>query len=62
MKGPESGLDRLDSTLFVLIFLSRIEDRPLARLRANGAVLDKNIDTNNQHPAIKAAMRSAEFL
>src|SRR5579862_6452333 len=31
----ESGLDRLDGTVFVLMILSRIVDRPLARLRAS---------------------------
>src|SRR5580704_11856343 len=34
-EGPESGLDRMDSTLFALMILSRIVDRPLARLRAS---------------------------
>src|SRR5580704_10267049 len=33
-EGPESGLDRLDSTLFVLMFLSRIEDRRRRRRRS----------------------------
>src|SRR5580704_13080776 len=51
MKGPESGLDRLDSTVFALASLSRIEDRPLARLRADGAVLDKLANANNQRPS-----------
>jgi hypothetical protein len=58
--GPESGLDRLDSTLFVLMVLSRIIDRPISAFTrvfdalwaaALRAVLDKTINTNNQHPS-----------
>jgi hypothetical protein len=50
----------LDGTLFALMILSRIEDRPLARLRASltrygrqrfRAVLDKIINANNRHPS-----------
>jgi hypothetical protein len=49
MKGPESGLDRLDSTLFALMILSRIEDR--RRRRRFRAVLDKIINANNRYPS-----------
>jgi len=38
----------MDSTLFVLMILSRIVDRPEAA--ALRAVLDKIINTNNRHP------------
>jgi hypothetical protein len=33
-EGPENGLDRLDSTLFALMILSRIEDRRRRRRRS----------------------------
>jgi hypothetical protein len=46
---PESGLDRLDSTLFVLMILSRAA-RKRRRLRRS-STLDKIINTNN--PASK---------
>jgi len=45
----ESGLDRLDGILFVLMILSRIEDR--RRRRRFRAVLDRIINTNNEHPS-----------
>ena len=45
----ESGLDRLGGILFVLMILSRIEDR--RRRRRYRAVLDRIINTNNEHPS-----------
>src|SRR5580692_11205535 len=66
--GPESGLDRMDSTLFVLAILSRIKDRPLARLRASltrygrrrfAPSLTRSSTRTTSIQAIKAASRSA---
>jgi len=45
----ESGLDRLDGILFVLIFSSRVEDR--RRRRRLRAALDEKINTNHEHPS-----------
>ena len=43
----ESGLDRLDSALFVCL----VKDRRPPEAAALRAVLDKNTNTNNQHPS-----------
>jgi hypothetical protein len=54
--GGESGLDRLDSTLFVLVILSRIEDRRRRRRFAPSLTRSPTRTTSIQ--AIKAANRS----
>src|ERR1700734_4359816 len=46
---PESGLDRLDSTVFVLTILSRIEDR--RRRRRFAPSLTRSSTRTNQHPS-----------
>jgi hypothetical protein len=53
----ESGLDRMDSTLFVLMILSRIEDR--RRRRRFAPSLTKSSTRTTGIHAIKAAIRSA---
>jgi hypothetical protein len=53
LKGPESGLDRLDSTLFVLAILSRIADRRRRRRFAPSVTRLPTRTTSIQ--AIKAA-------
>jgi hypothetical protein len=68
MKGPESGLDRLDSTLFALMILSRTA--PSAQLRASSTrygvaasgglrSLTKSSTRTTSIQAIKAAIGSA---
>src|SRR5580700_4571934 len=52
-QGPESGLDRMDSTLFVLAFLSRIEDR--RRRRRFAPSLTRMPTRTTSIHAIKAA-------
>jgi hypothetical protein len=46
---PESGLDRLDSTLFVLAILSRIVDR--RRRRRFAPSLTRSPTRTTQHPS-----------
>jgi len=51
----------LDGILFVLMTLSRIEDR--RRRRRFRAVLDKIINTNNEHPSDQGRhLISAKFV
>jgi hypothetical protein len=52
--GPESGLDRMDSTLFVLAILSRIEDR--RRRRRFAPSLTRLPTRTTSIHAIKAAI------